>query len=204
MGKQRFLGLKAQGLIKFASNTLLDTETITIGNKVYEWDNNAAVTAGRVLVTIGGSATLSAAALLAAINANKPTPPVTAVLDAKTATIVRLVADARGIAGNMTVSETVADAGITVTSLIGGEAGGTQTEARGEYVVLDEDVVADNIDIATGLTSPRFEQVEVVDSTGLTKAHTALVTVSGGFIRINFAGATDLVAGDKVRWSCWE
>jgi hypothetical protein len=204
VGRQRYLGAKAQGLIQFGSNTLVDGETITVGNKVFEWDNNAAVTAGRVLVTIGGSAALSAAALLAAINANKPTPGVTAVLDTKSNVTVRLYADARGVAGNMTVSETITAADITVESLVSGEAGGTQTEARGAYTVTDEDVVADNIEIDTGLTSPRFVQVEIRSAAGVPIAHTAEVTVTSGRIRLNFAGAVDPAAGHVVSWSCWE
>jgi len=207
MGKQRFLGLKARGYAYFGGTTFVDGETIVVGNKTYELrDAAAGLGAGNVWVdTSSGVAATIAAAFLAAVNANKPTPGVTASLDTKSNIMVVLVADARGAAGNMTVSNTVADAPSCVTgSLIGGEAGGTQTEARGSHVVTDADVLADNIKIPTGLTSPRFFSIATRTSTGLAKATTALVTVVGAFLDYNFAGATDPVAGDVITWEAWE
>ena len=53
----------------FAGN-LTDTETITIGADVYEADDNANFTGGRVQVVIGGSAELTLDALIVAINAS--------------------------------------------------------------------------------------------------------------------------------------
>lgn len=207
MGKQRFLGLKAQGYVYFGGDTFVDGETIVVGTKTYELnDTEGDIVAGHVWVDRTVSTAVAIAPkFLAAVNANKPTPGVTAVVDPKAAVMIHLVADARGAAGNMTVSNTVADAPSCVTGdLIGGEAGGTQTEARGEYTVTAADILADNVIIETGLTSPRFKQVEVRTSVGVTKAHTAEVTITGSKIRMNFAGATDMVAGDVVSWECWE
>lgn len=206
MGKQRFLGLKAQGLIHFGGTTFLDGETIVVGNKTYELDDDASVEAGAVLIDISDTtAAVVAAAFIAAFNLNKPTPGVTAVIDPKSNVTVHLIADARGAAGNMTVSDTVADAAsCVVSSLIGGEAGGTQTEARGSHTVTASDVLADNIMIETGLTSPRFITVTTRTAAGVEKAVTAEVTVSGSKIRYNFAGATDPVATDVITWEAWE
>lgn len=206
MGKQRFLGLKAKGYAYFGGTTFVDGEVCVIGNKTYEFDDDAAVEAGNVLVDIsGGTAAAIAAAFLAAVNANKPTPGVTAVIDPKSNVMVHLVADARGTGGNMAVTEDVADAAsLVVGALIGGESGGTQTEARGAYTVTASDVLADNIMIPTGLTSPRFATVTTRTAAGVEKAVTAEVTISGGNIRYNFAGATDPVAGDVITWEAWE
>lgn len=206
MGKQRFLGLKAQGFAFFGGTTFVDGEVCVIGNKTYEFDDDAAVEAGNVLVDISsGTAALIAAAFLAAVNANKPTPGVTAVIDPKSNVMVHLIADARGVGGNMAVTEDVADAAsLVVGSLAGGESGGTQTEARGSHTVVASEVTADNIMIETGLTSPRFVDVEIRTAAGVPKAHTAEITVSGSKIRINFAGATDPAATDVIFWNAWE
>lgn len=208
MARARYKGAKAQGAIHLANNTILDGETITIGNKVYEFDNNASVTAGRVAVTIGGTVADTATNLIAAINANKPSKPVTAVIDPKNASgqKINLFADQVGAAGNIALAETVADAGCTLSgaTLTGGENAGEQTVARGQYAVVAMDVTADNIMIETGLTSPRYVQVEVRSAAGVPKAHTAEVTISGSKIRLNFAGATDPAATDIVSWVAWE
>lgn len=206
MGKQRFLGNRAAGFAYFGGTTFVDGEVCVVGNKTYEFDDDAAVEAGNVLVDISsGTAAGIAAAFLAAVNANKPTPGVTAVIDPKSNVMVHLVADARGTAGNMAVTEDVADAAsLVVGALIGGESGGTQTEARGSYTVTASDVLADNIMIHTGLTSPRYVDLSVRTTAGVPKQHTAEITVSGAYIRFNFAGATDPVAGDVIFWNAWE
>jgi len=207
MGKQRFLGLKAQGYVHFGGDTFVDGETIVVGNKTYELnDTEGDVVPGNVWVDRSTSTAVAIAPLfLAAVNANKPTPGVTAVVDPKSAVTIRLYADARGAAGNMDVSDTVADApSCVVGDLISGEAGGTQTEARGEYVVTAVDILADNIIIETGLTSPRFTQIEIRTTAGVIKAATVEKTITGSKIRLNLAGATDPVAGDVIEWSAWE
>lgn len=207
MGKQRFLGLKARGYVYFGGTTFVDDETIVVGDKTYEAQTaEVDVTAGNVWLDISVlTASVIAANFLAAVNANKPTPGVTAVLDTKSNVMVVLVADARGAAGNMTVSDTVSDAASCVVgSLIGGEAGGTQTEARGSHVVTAADVLADNIKIPSSLTSPRFFSITTRSAAGLEKAVTALVTVVGAYLDYNFAGATDPVAGDVITWEAWE
>lgn len=204
MGKQRFLGAKAQSVIQFGSNTLVDEETITILGKVYEFDDDDAVIAGHVKVTIGGTAALSAAALLAAINANKPTPGVTASLDPLDNTKVRLTADARGTAGNGAVTETVADAGVTVHDLIGGEAGATQTESRGAYTVLQDDIDGvKSIEVDSSLTSPRFCIYQVLRA-GVALAYDGAFTISSSKLRWAQAGSTDMAAGDIITWHAWE
>lgn len=206
MSRVRYFGNPAQGSIKFGSNTIIDGETITIGNKVYELRAAAPAGGGHILVVVGGTAALTAAALIVAINANKPSVPVTAVIDPVSNVTVRLVADVAGDAGNIILQETVVDAGIVVSgaTLVGGENAATQTIARGKYAVTQNDVDATNIVIETGLVSPRFATVESYGATGAKKTSTGLVTVSGTKILHDFTGATDHVAGDVLVWSAWE
>lgn len=205
-GRLKFKGNKATGSIHLSGQPA-DTGIVTIGDKVYEFDSNATVTAGRITVTIGGSAALTAAALIAAINANKPTIPVTASADPVDASGSRVIltADRVGSNGNMVLTEaatnlTVSGAG----TMLGGENGAIQTPARGSYIVEDEDILADCIKIPTGLTSPRFPTVQCLTTAGLVKVPTWLLTISGEFILLTFAGATDPVATDVITWEAWE
>jgi len=207
MGRVRHFGTRSQGAIRIGGANPADTETITIGNKVFEWDNNAAVTAGRVLVTIGGSVAASITNLIAAINANKPTPGVTAFADPIDALVVRLEADAPGPLGNHALAETMGDAAniVSAAAMTGGENGGTQSIHRGEYTVTAMDVTAGSVLISTGLTSPRFLQVDVFDSNGVQKgALTTRWSINGTRILGDADGATNMVAGDRVEWQVYE
>jgi hypothetical protein len=207
MGRVRFFGIRAIGAIHLASNILVDGETVTIGGRIYEWDNNASVTPGNVLVTIGGTAALSAANLAAAITANKPIVAITATIDPVTDVCIRLVADQQGANGNLTLAEAVTDAGLTLSGALmtGGENAGSQIVHRGEYVVTAIDVLAANVLIATGLTTPKVVEVDLRDVNGVFREDiTGQVTVSSGNILHGFEGATDLVAGDRIIWNAWE
>ena len=203
MGRVRFFGIAATGAIRLANNTLVDTETITIGDRVYEWDNNAAVTAGNILVTIGGDVATSVANLIAAINANKPSVAVTASADPVDALVIRLIADAQGANGNLALAETIADAGNIVSGafMTNGENAGSQIFHQGEYIVTALDVLAANLVIPTGLTTPKNVRVEIRDTVGVFREDiTGAVTVVLGNILHDFAGAIDLVATDRVIW----
>lgn len=213
MGRVKFLGLRAVGAIRLNANPA-DAETVTIGpvpavggvnGKRFEFDNNAAVTAGNVSVTIGGSAALSAVALRDKINANKPTPVgVTAEIDPVDPSTVRLYADGPGAGGNLALADTGASIDISGAVMTGGESSGNQTLHRGEHVVTALDVAAGNIMIDTGLSGPRFKQVDVFSAAGLQKALTSLVNFNGPKLQIDFDGATNPVAGDVVSWAAYE
>lgn len=204
-GRLKFKGAKACGAIHLSGQPA-DEEIVTIGDKVFEFDDDAAITAGRVSVTIGGSAALTAAALLAAINANKPTIPVTASADPVDASgsCIRLVADRVGANGNMVLTEAASNLTVSGATLLGGENAAIQTPARGAYTLTAIDILADNVMIETGLTSPRFAKVVCRTSAGLRKEITALVTVSGTKIQVAFAGATDPISTDVLTWEAWE
>lgn len=117
---------KAKGTITcVAKANLVDGETVTIGDgtntKVFEFDvNGTGVTAGRVQVNVSAASTAAdvAALLHAAINGVTTGLLVTSVdnLDGT----LDLVADVAGAAGNVSITDTVANAGFSVTGMAGG------------------------------------------------------------------------------------
>src|SRR5688572_8676587 len=103
MLRARFMGRKAQGAIRFGSNTLVNGDTITVGGKVFEFRTSGSATPPNVQVNVAGSAALSAAAFITAFNLNKPANlnvNITAVVDPVAADVVRLIADKVGALGN--------------------------------------------------------------------------------------------------------
>lgn len=205
MGQVRYLGRKATGAIRFGSNTIVDGEIITVGDKVYELRAAGSAAAGHVLVAVGGTAALTAAALIAAINANKPTVPVTATVDPVENVTIRLAADAPGAQGNITLLEGVADAGVTVSAatLLGGDYGGKQFVESSVYVVTVLDVAALNIMIPLEVSNPRNLIVQYRKSTGeehLSITDKAVLLSSPNFLKVFQAGATHLAAGDEIHY----
>ena len=204
MSRLKYFGRPAQGAIRFGTNTLVNGDTITIGGRVYEFRTSGSATPPNVQVNVGGSAALTAVALRDAINANKPTIGVTATIDPVDTAVVRLKADVAGAAGNLALAEAVADAGIIVSgaNLTQGQNGSARNYHFGTYVVTALDVLATNVVIETGLPAAvEFAQLHIKSATGLFKGTlTGLITKSGAQIRHDFAGATDLVAGDLIEW----
>lgn len=105
----------------------VDGETVTISDgvhepTVFEYDSNGSVTAGRVAVTFAGgdSAATIHTALINAINGVGANLEVTAS-DGGGST-VNLVNDTKGAAGNVAISETVANGSYTVTGMSGGQS----------------------------------------------------------------------------------
>jgi len=112
----------ATGTLTF-SDSVSDTETVTIGDDVYEFDTDASVTEGNILVDVSGGATASAAvtALVAAINAND-TQGVGAA-DGAGDTVV-LTADTKGTVANaIATTETCANGAFGAATLEGGVDG---------------------------------------------------------------------------------
>jgi hypothetical protein len=204
MGRTRFFGGKALvtsvRIGAFAS--LVNTDTITIGSKIYEW---GAGTTGRVQVVIGGSGALCITALIAAINANKPSVPCTAVVDATDTSVCHVIADARGSAGNLVCASTMTGATniISHTLGVGGENGGNQILHRGSYALVALDVTTTAFRVPTGLASPAHFMFQVRRA-GVLIAVTDAVTVVGGDLVYTFAGATHAQAADVFAWMAWE
>lgn len=210
-GRILYDGNKAQGAVRIgAYGSLADGNTVTIGDKVFEWDNNGSVVAGHILVTIGGSGAVCATNLKNAINANPPTPyGVEAAIDPVDTSVVNLVADARGTNGNLALASTMANASNSISGAVmtGGENGSLQKIARGEYTVTSQDVAAGRVVIQSGRATPRFPQVECRDSGGKLLELTGDLTVSGEKLLYTFDGGSGGVnpsAGDKIEWLVFE
>ncbi|MCE5281953.1 MAG: hypothetical protein LLG93_07600 [Deltaproteobacteria bacterium] len=204
-------GSKAQGAVRVGSNAgLADGELVVIGDKTFEWDNNAAVTPGNILVTIGGSEAASITNLIAALTANPPSVPVEAHVDAIDNKVARLVATARGALSNVVFTTTMANPANIIAptggNLAGGSNPGRRTIARGSHVVTALDVAAGACSIETSLqNAPTAIQVEVRSAAGLLKAVTSLVTVDAQKrIIVDFDGATNPVAGDVIQYLALE
>src|SRR5687768_1378332 len=145
MGLYLYNGSKAYGATRIGSHgNLLDGEIITIGNKIFEWDDDAAVTPGRILVDIGANAIAAIANLVAAVNLNKPERPVTAHVDPLDTAVARIIADDVGARGNMVFTTTMAHASNIIDAvaglLKGGEDAITQTLHRNTHIVTALDV----------------------------------------------------------------
>jgi len=111
---------RAYGTLTFTGTTS-DGETVTLGTRVYEFDTNGAVTAGRVAVDIsaGNSAAQSITALVAAITADASA--VVTAEDGAGDTMVATAITTDATTGNAIAStKTVSNASWADTSLNGG------------------------------------------------------------------------------------
>lgn len=222
MGRNRFLGQKSIGAIFFSETTtvadVVDAEVVVIGDKTYEYDvAGDGVVAGNILVLATGSPDSDTLAdtLVAAINANKPTVPVTAkknpaALDTAITSGVRIEADNPGAAGNIAFTTTMATGTSKISGsglLEGGENPGTQTYHRGKVKVSQADIDLGGLVIPTSLQTVKADQfeVQVRSSTGLFKAITDLVSIiDSNKIQVNADGATTILVNDVVVWNAWE
>ncbi len=109
-----------------AGASLVDGETFTLNDgvntpTVFEFDDDASVTAGNVAVAFTGGDTTAQVrdAIIAAIAGVGAGLAITA--SSGGAAAVHLVNDALGVAGNQSITETVANAGFTVIGMTGGD-----------------------------------------------------------------------------------
>lgn len=114
---------KATGYIRFTSSYQpIDTETVTINDgvtaRIFEFDNNNTVTAGRISVAIGSTSAATMANLLVAVNNSNVATAVDASVSVPQ---INLTAKTGGTAANVTTT-TSAPSGSTLT--VSGMAGG--------------------------------------------------------------------------------
>ncbi len=120
----------ATGTIQTVTFALMvDAETVTISDgvtsKIYEFDKTGdGVVGGHVTVNISGavSAQDCANALISAINGSGQT---LVAASSNSTGLIALTNTVAGVAGNVTITETVANAGFTVSGMAGGTASGT-------------------------------------------------------------------------------
>ena len=189
-----------------------DADTVTVttpnGAVTYEFDNNANVVAGNVPVIIGGTATLSAAALRAAIVANQTdlyasVGPVTTTNDAVQSCVDLKVHSA--VAAGLTLA--TVSAGRALVQDNADEAGPRQVTRVIRRVVTAEDVLRDVIVIDPGLTTIVGYSIDLwtaepggnvaANATRIAWVGASLVSVTDGRARLllDNRGITDFVAG---------
>src|SRR5512144_1148425 len=140
-------GRPACNVLRIAAN-VADGETVTIGNDVFEFDNNSTYTAGRIQVVVTGlTPTLATPALVAAIN-NSSTHRLLAVQISVNEVMV-VGRDDTAAAGAIACSETMAGAnnGWANATFFGGLSGG-------QYVSMLQQRAANAQDVA--ITYIRF------------------------------------------------
>jgi hypothetical protein len=202
-------GRPASGHLRFTvAGTDTDTVTVTVGSVVvggltvpgstvvYEMDNNAAVTAGRVLVTIGGTAALSATALAAAIARNQGAS-ITAAAHTTDTTVIDVAHRVAG--GTLTLAST--SGGRIVPQNNGGQLAPTAIAmwAR-RRTVTAEDVTRARIRIVTGLATIdgytfRFV-LSAADNT--TDNYNGTPVVTGGILEFPQGTAAGVFAANNV------
>lgn len=198
----------AQGAVRIGDHAnLSDGEVIVIGNRTFEWDNNAAVTAGNITVTIGADAAGDISNLVDAINANPPQDGnslqlVEAYIDTVDTAVARLKGTRQSAECNVALTTDMADADNVVSdaTLLDGENDTVQEIASGRRTVTALDVSGGAVVIELPFADPSMVQVQAKSATGLIKAITDLVTVVDDAIVIDADGATNLAATDTVDW----
>jgi len=140
-------GVSASGTLTF-SGVVADGQTVTIGTDIYEFDTDASVTAGNILVDVSGGVTASDAvtALVASITSDD-TVGVCAVDGA--GDTVALTADTKGVLGNaIATTETCTNGAfgaVTLESGIDGTVGKAwevKVDASYLYVAVADNTVA--------------------------------------------------------------
>ncbi len=189
-------GRRYSNVLRLASN-VADGETVTIGNEVYEIDNNAAVTAGNILVDCSGglTPTLAGAALVATINAKTQQGITAKAISANEI----LIATRVGIAGRAIVcAETLAGANNAwaAAAMYGGSDvfKGVQLQSR---AVNATEVALAAMRFAFPFT-PVAALVQVRTAAGAPKAWGGTTTLTGDRVDLANTGSTDLAATDVV------
>lgn len=193
-------GLRDINVLRIASN-VADTQTVTIGRDVYEFDRAAdGVTAGRIAVTGHADDTPAnaTAALVAAIN-TKGTEPFAAVTIGNNEVLIYAtrpgalgVACAETLAGTNNVWSAATTYGGSGTSVTVPRLGFTVRVPTATEVALDQLHAVFDFEPAAVFVSVR------VTATGAVKAFDGAVTVTGTRVTVVNSGATDWATTDTV------
>lgn len=197
-------GKKAVGILRVAAN-VADTETVTIGSDVYEFDrSDDGVTAGRIAVTAHSDDTPANAtdALIAKINSDG-TEPVTAVDIGDNEILV--YADAVG-ATTTALAETMAGTNNAwdTAALRGGADPALKRYVVDSRVPNAQEVALGNLHIVLPFTPTYVDVLVTVTSTGASKAWDGVTTIESGRVELDNSGSTDWAATDTVRFIAYE
>ena len=193
-------GQVATGLVRLAANPADgDTLTVTSGTFVviYEFDNTAAITIGRVPVPIGGSAAATAANLATALIAAQGMV-VTAVQHPTDTTVVDIAARQAG--ATLTVAESTSGVRLTVQDNANEVTPDVRYQFATRRTVTALDVTRGRVVIQTALGVMRWYQVLIQTSAAVPTVtpYNGVVTVSAGTIELTASGGSDLVAGNII------
>lgn len=188
---------KARGVIQaIVQANLLDAETFTLDDGtnpavIFEFDKVPdGVGGGNIVVDISSDVTAADVAITIrnAINGVGGSLAITARIDPEDNTKVLLANDAFGSSGNTTSSETVADAGFTVSNMTGGSIGyaiGTlQFYVMNPKALSEALVLTDQLVLSRGLGAEEVVTIETVNN------QTGLVTLVVPTTNAHASGAT--------------
>ena len=190
----------------FLATLPTDTNTVTIGSDVYEFEGAGS----NINVLKGVSAATARANLIAAINgqgtelvvADAPTTPATSV---RIQPADRVGGTAQiGAGTSVAVSETLADASDVWNVANLNESGAVPylKVAKGKIVVTSESI-ASLFTLELPFT-PVVLQWAAFDTNGAPKATDCQIDISGDYLEFDFdAGSTDLSATDYVIWEAY-
>lgn len=206
MGETVFPGNRSKGAVRIgAFASLVNGDTITIGDITYEFRTSGSADPGNVQVDVGGSGDLTAVALKDAINANPNSPVIDAYIDTIDSLVVRLEAHDYGTPGNVAFSASLTGATniIDQTSgfLLNGEMASLKHVDSGRQTITQLEVTAGSIAIPTKLTAPKILSIQIFAADGAPKnSVTTKWTASSNRLVGELDGGTDPIAGDIVAW----
>jgi hypothetical protein len=185
--------------VLWLSANVADTETITIGNEVYEIDtaaNPGAITAGRIRVNCnaGVTPTIASAAIVAAINANTQQGIVAVAISVNEILIhTRDNVEARLLA----CTETLAGANNAwaAAAMYGGGAEGVKGVRLIQRAANAQEVSIGNAHFVFGFPVNHVT-ANVRTAAGVAKAWDGAITVTGNRVKLDNAGASDWAATD--------
>lgn len=198
-------GRVASGHIRFTANANdTDTVTVTVGGapgvpgstRVYEFESTGGVTAGRVLVTIGGTAALTATALATAIRANQGT----GILAAAHATDTSVVDVTHRTPGAVLTLATTSGGRLVVQNNGAQLAVTAQAVFATRRTITAEDVTRARVRVATGLSAIDTYPYKVLTSAAnqTPLPYNGAATVTGGVIEFSLGSAGGILAAGNI------
>jgi hypothetical protein len=214
MGRVTDAGNKSYGAVRIGDwANLNDGEKITISRtgegaleKVFEFDDDAAVADGSILVDLGADAEEAIENLKDAINAQLPSL-LFAYVDPVDVNTCRIEGLEAGDAGNLDFTHDMTDPQNIIAAIDDALAGGAKAfnlgRAAGEYIVTALDVLAENVMIPLPFQAPVSPRVFVRSSADVPKYISDKVKITSTRLQIEKNGATNLAEGDKVDWEVY-
>jgi hypothetical protein len=190
-------GRPAFNVLRIASN-VADTETVTIGNDVYEFDNNATFTAGRIQVVIPGlTPTNATPCLVAAINAYSSHRLLAIQISVNEVLVVSK--DDASAVGQIACTETMAGANNawSTATMTAGCAAGTAVTMLQQRAATAQDVAIGTarfyfpFTVAAALCMVRT-------TAGVVKTWDGATTFTGQRVDMDNAGSSDWAATDVL------